>query len=86
MALGIVIAAGVALWAVLRRPAVRRQVDEATHNARTRFDAWRTTPAQPEEGSPEASAPGIETIESADPAPGAVVVAAGVADEASSHS
>lgn len=41
IAIAVVIAVGVAAWAVLRRPEVRRRVDSVAHDARTRFDAFR---------------------------------------------
>ena len=82
IALGVVIATAIGAWALLRRPAVRRQVDELTHTARTRIDSWLATPAQPDDWSDEATAPDADAAQPDESKAGAVVVAAGVVDEA----
>jgi hypothetical protein len=82
IAIAVIIAAAIGAWALLRRPAVRRQVDEATHTARTRFEAWRAASA-PDDESFGAEPPAIDTVPREESAAGAVVVAAGVKDETS---
>lgn len=81
LALGACIVVAVGAWAVLRRPSIRNQVDEAMRSARARFDAWRATSAQPDEGTDEAIASSMGTAQPEETTAGAVAVAAGIADE-----
>lgn len=41
IAFGVIIVAAFGAWALLRRPEVRRRIDEAAHRARERFDELR---------------------------------------------
>ena len=66
LAIGVIVVMALAVWALLRRPAVRTRVDEAARQARERFEALRT-------GAVVEDPPvGIETasIESEDVDPG----------------
>ena len=51
MVLGGIVVAALAIWAIMRRPAVQRRLEVASREARERIATWRAQDLRPDEGS-----------------------------------